>query len=117
MLPGRGNVLLLSFLSAGVDPYMNTQDHEIALNTLRTEIELEMTCTVEAIEELRSSLLELERLLANRQYEEASAFGYQEISAGFVYLQRCLGGIEQLHGDEQLLLKELPENTESPVER
>lgn len=94
---------------------MDTQDHEMAINTLKAELELEVNCTVEAIEDLRANLLELERLLANRQYEEASAFGYQEIGTGFVYLQRCLGGVEQLHGDEQLLVKE-KESAEGVIE-
>ena len=86
---------------------MSFKEYVDAGLSIRNELSLEVSCTLEGIEELRAHLDQLETLIQDKQYEAASAAGYNEVSGGFVYVQRCLGGIEELHLDEQLLLKEL----------
>jgi hypothetical protein len=87
--------------------HMSFKEYVDAAVSIRSEMLLEVSGTLEAIEELRAHLEQLETLLANRQYEEASAVGYNELSASFVYIQRCLGGVEELNLDEQVLVKDL----------
>lgn len=86
---------------------MSFKEFVDAALSIRSEIALEVSCTLEGIEELRGHLEQLERLIQDQHYEAASAAGYNEISGGYVYVQRCLGGIEELHLDEQILVKEL----------
>jgi hypothetical protein len=86
---------------------MSINEYVDAAVALKREMDLEISCTLEGVEELRNHLEQLETLLQNRLYESASALGYHEVSTGFVYVQRCLGGIEELHLDEQLLVQEL----------
>lgn len=86
---------------------MSFKEFVDAALSIKSELDLEVACTLEGIEELRGHLEQLERLIQDKQYDAASAAGYNEISGGFVYVQRCLGGIEELHLDEQLLVKEL----------
>lgn len=86
---------------------MSFKEYVDAAQSIRSELGLEASCTLEGIEEFRAHLEQLERLIQDKQYEAASAGGYNEISGSYVYVQRCLGRLEELHLDEQLLVKEL----------
>jgi hypothetical protein len=76
-------------------------------SAIAEEMKLEVSGSLVAIGELRNQLDELERLLTGEEYERASLLGYQEIAVGFVDLQRCLGGVQALTMDEQLLVGEV----------
>jgi hypothetical protein len=48
----------------------------------------------QAIDALRKALRKLSSTLDARQYEKASALGYEEVASEFVFLQRTLGGLQ-----------------------
>jgi hypothetical protein len=48
----------------------------------------------QAIDALRKALSKLNSALDARQYEKASALGYEEVASEFVFLQRTLGGLQ-----------------------
>lgn len=48
----------------------------------------------QAIDALRRALSKLSTALDARQYEKASALGYEEVASEFVFLQRTLGGLQ-----------------------
>lgn len=49
--------------------------------------------------ELRKALDTLDQLIDERQYEEAAALGYNDISNEFIFLQRTMGAIPATLGD------------------
>jgi len=61
----------------------------------------------QAIDELRCGLDKIDECLHQREYEEASNIGYREIASSFVFLQRTLGGIQDVMGDKDKLVTEI----------
>jgi hypothetical protein len=53
----------------------------------------------QAVFELKKSLKELTKLMEEEKYEEASSLGYRGVTTNFVFLQRCLAGIQSLAMD------------------
>lgn len=54
----------------------------------------EVVGVAQAIDALRKALSKLSSALDARQYEKASALGYEEVASEFVFLQRTLGGLQ-----------------------
>lgn len=54
----------------------------------------EVVGVAQAIDALRRALSKLSTALDARQYEKASALGYEEVASEFVFLQRTLGGLQ-----------------------
>ncbi len=64
------------------------------LAALDDEFFAEVVGVAQAIDALRRALSKLSTALDARQYEKASALGYQEVASEFVFLQRTLGGLQ-----------------------
>jgi hypothetical protein len=50
----------------------------------------------QALDELRNALVEVGACLGSRDFEKASALGYDSVSSGFIFLQRTLGELNNL---------------------
>jgi len=86
---------------------MSLQEYVAVANAIASEITGEVSSVMEAANELRTQLTALEQALQDQDYGHASMLGYQEISLAFVDLQRCLGVVQALFLDEQLLVTEV----------
>jgi hypothetical protein len=54
----------------------------------------EVIGVAQAIDALRRALSEVSGCLDRREFEKASALGYGEVAAEFIFLQRTLGGLQ-----------------------
>jgi hypothetical protein len=54
----------------------------------------EVVGVVQAIDALRTALNQIRAALDSRQFEKASALGYEKVAEEFVFLQRTLGGLQ-----------------------
>jgi hypothetical protein len=54
----------------------------------------EVVGVAQAIDALRAALKQVSSALDARQYEKASALGYEKVASEFVFLQRTLGGLQ-----------------------
>lgn len=50
----------------------------------------------QALDELRKALVEVDACLDSRNFEKASALGYNSVSSEFIFLQRTLGELNGL---------------------
>jgi hypothetical protein len=64
------------------------------LAALDDEFFAEVVGVAQAIDALRKALSELSSAIDARQYEQASALGYEAVASEFVFLQRTLGGLQ-----------------------
>ncbi|HKY40311.1 MAG TPA: hypothetical protein VJN18_30465 [Polyangiaceae bacterium] len=64
------------------------------LAALDDEFFAEVVGVAQAIDALRRALSKISMALDTRQYEKASALGYEEVASEFVFLQRTLGGLQ-----------------------
>lgn len=78
-----------------------TTDAEIILSARTAELEaiddtvfVEVAGVSQAADDLRKALDTLDGLLADRQFDKATALGYREIASAFIFLQRTLGGLQ-----------------------
>lgn len=61
----------------------------------------------QAMDLLRKDLDQVSRLIDSRAYEAAAQLGYEGIASNFVFLQRCLGGLQSSCLDRDFLVSEL----------
>ena len=61
----------------------------------------------QAMGEMREAFAKLEEHLDRRNYEEAAQMGYEELASGFVFLQRCLAGLQRSCNDRDAVIQEL----------
>jgi hypothetical protein len=47
----------------------------------------------QALEQLKDALKKIDACLDQRDFEKASSLGYNDVSSEFIFLQRCLGGL------------------------
>ena len=47
----------------------------------------------QALRQLKDALKKIDVCLDQRKFEKASSLGYSEVSSEFIFLQRCLGGL------------------------
>lgn len=47
----------------------------------------------QAIDQLKKALKKVEKCIGEHRYEKASEVGYRDVSSEFIFLQRCLGGL------------------------
>jgi hypothetical protein len=95
---------------------MSLQDFVDAATAIAREMEQEASSTMSAADELRNQVATLEQALREKDYERASMLGYQEISLAFVELQRCLGGVQALLIDEEIVIGEVSRNRNCSAE-
>jgi hypothetical protein len=70
----------------------------------------------QAIDALRRALSKISVALDARQYEKASALGYEEVASEFVFLQRTLGGLQGACLEKERLVQELAFALRCPYE-
>lgn len=63
--------------------------------------------TAQALDELRKALVEVDACLGNRDFEKASALGYDSVSSEFIFLQRTLGELNGLCLDKAAIVQEV----------
>lgn len=70
----------------------------------------------QAMDLLRGSLDQLQQRLDAREYEKASSLGYRDISENFIFLQRCLGGLQSGCHDRDSMIAELASDNKTSFE-
>lgn len=59
----------------------------------------------QAMDLIREDLAQLSRHLDARNYEAAAQMGYERLSADFIFLQRCLGGLSKSCNDRDAIIQ------------
>ncbi len=67
----------------------------------------------QALHQLRKVLNALEKSLNERNYEEASHLGYNDVAHEFIFLQRTLGGLQGCTHERQKLIQDIAFQTNS----
>lgn len=67
----------------------------------------------QALHQLRKTLNALEKSLNERNYEEASRLGYNDVAHEFIFLQRTLGGLQGCIHERQKLIQDIAFQTQS----
>jgi hypothetical protein len=86
------------------------------LAALDDEFFAEVVGVAQAIDALRKALSKLSAALDARQYEKASALGYEEVASEFVFLQRTLGGLQGACLHKEALVQGLAFELRCPYE-
>jgi hypothetical protein len=86
------------------------------LAALDDEFFAEVVGVAQAIDGLRRALSKVSLALDARQYEKASALGYQEVASEFVFLQRTLGGLQGACVEKERLVQDLAFALRCPYE-
>jgi hypothetical protein len=73
---------------------VNDKDRE-RLRAIHDDLFGDTIGTLQAIGDLSRELKNLKTLLSNGEYEKASSLGYTKIASDFIFLQRCLGGLQK----------------------
>lgn len=76
----------------------------------------EVVGVAQAIDALRAALKQVSAALDARQFEKASALGYEKVAAEFVFLQRTLGGLQGVRLHKEKLVSELAVALHCPYE-
>ena len=86
------------------------------LAALDDEFFAEVVGVAQAIDTLRRALTKISMALDARQYEKASALGYEEVASEFVFLQRTLGGLQGACLEKERLVQDLAFALRCPYE-
>ena len=69
------------------------ENNKDRINTIDDCFYADMSGVAQAVAQLKGALDKVSSCLNQREFEQASALGYNEISSEFIFLQRCLGGL------------------------
>ncbi len=61
----------------------------------------------QAIGQLKEALEKVEGCIDRREFEKASSLGYSDVSSEFIFLQRCLGGLNNTVVQKQKLIQDI----------
>ena len=61
----------------------------------------------QALGQLKEALEKVETCLDRREFEKASSLGYSDVSSEFIFLQRCLGGLNDTVMQKQKLIQDI----------
>jgi hypothetical protein len=85
-----------------IPPNLSSKLKEVSDNIIGDVIGLS-----QAMDLLRKDLEQLSAQLDARRYEQAAQMGYESLSSNFVFLQRCLGGIQAACADRDSVIQEM----------
>ena len=61
----------------------------------------------QALGQLKEALDKVDKCLEKRQFSKASSLGYSDVSSEFIFLQRCLGGLNDTVGEKEEVIQEI----------
>jgi hypothetical protein len=61
----------------------------------------------QAIDQLTEALKKVNTCLDHREFEKASSLGYKDVSSEFIFLQRCLGGLNDTVRQKEKLIQDV----------
>lgn len=61
----------------------------------------------QALGQLKEALSKIDICLDRREFEKASSLGYSDVSSEFIFLQRCLGGLNDTVGQKHQLIQDV----------
>ncbi len=61
----------------------------------------------QALDQLKEALEKISICLDKREFEKASNLGYSDVSSGFIFLQRCLGGLNVTISQKEKLIQDV----------
>ena len=67
----------------------------------------DMSGVAQAVGQLKEALGKVEKYLNQREFEQASDLGYSDVSSEFIFLQRCLGGLNDTVMQKEILVQEI----------
>ena len=67
----------------------------------------DMSGVAQAVGQLKEALDKVEKYLNQREFEQASALGYSDVSSEFIFLQRCLGSLNDTVMQKEKLVQEI----------
>jgi len=67
----------------------------------------DMGGVAQAVGQLKEALGKVEKYLNQREFEQASDLGYSDVSSEFIFLQRCLGGLNDTVMQKEILVQEI----------
>lgn len=68
---------------------------------------MEVVGVVQALDELRKALDEVDVCLDNRDFDKAADLGYRSVSSGFIFLQRTLGALKSQNDQKIVVVSEV----------
>jgi hypothetical protein len=86
------------------------------LAVLDDEFFAEVVGVAQAINALRAALKQVSAALDARQFEKASALGYEQVASEFIFLQRTLGGLQGACLHKEKLVQDLAVVLRRPYE-
>lgn len=61
----------------------------------------------QALNQLKEASEKIGRCIDQREFEKASSLGYSDLSSEFIFLQRCLGGLNHTIGEKEKLIQDV----------
>lgn len=77
------------------------------LEEIDEELMIEVVGVVQAMDQLRKALDELQEKLDARKFSEAAALGYGSIASEFIFLQRTLGALQEASDEKDGFVSEI----------
>ncbi|HYQ42574.1 MAG TPA: hypothetical protein VER11_11425 [Polyangiaceae bacterium] len=106
--------VMVDATSKRVERLVGSKRKELA--ALDDEFFREVVGVAEAIDALRTALKQISAALDNRQFEKASAIGYEKVAEESVFLQRTLGGLQGACLHKEKLVSDLALTLRRPYE-
>ncbi|MEM8969165.1 MAG: hypothetical protein AAGE93_22300 [Bacteroidota bacterium] len=91
------------------------QEFKPALEKLDNEFVGQTIGVARAMDEMRKNLDAIEEVLDRREHDRAAQMGYREISSTFIWLQRALGGLQDVQNHKHTLVAEIAMASGVPV--
>lgn len=67
----------------------------------------EVIGVTQALDQLKKALKKIDICLVHREFEKASNLGYSDVSSEFIFLQRCLGGLNDTVRQKEKLIQDV----------
>ena len=67
----------------------------------------EVIGVAQALGQLKDALKKIDACLDRREFKKASSLGYSDVSSEFIFLQRCLGGLNDTVGQKERLIQDV----------
>ena len=81
--------------------------NKVSINAIDNAFYGDMTGVAQAIGQLKAALDKVDTCLNQREFEQASNLGYSDVSSEFIFLQRCLGSLNDTVMQKEKVIQDI----------
>lgn len=81
--------------------------NKVSINAIDNAFYRDMTGVAQAIGQLKAALDKVDTCLNQREFEQASNLGYSDVSSEFIFLQRCLGSLNDTVMQKEKVIQDI----------